>query len=244
MASELYLFQYNGTYYGFTPTVLSKTLNTITYSPAIITRSNLTITSNLAKSPVTFKFERSHSFAKLLLQELPETPILVTIYRNSSQYWKGRVLEVTANPLTIEITCDSIFSTLARGGVSPKIQLQCRYTLYSTNCGVTKEAYTAAYTVSGISGKTITITPITQTNGYFTNGIAAINGQQRNIVLHSGNNLTLTASFIGTQSGTLTLYPGCKLTKDDCNTKFNNLLNFGGFPYIPKRNSFGTPGAL
>jgi Uncharacterized conserved protein len=32
------------------------------------------------------------------------------------------------------------------------------------------------------------------------------------------------------------LYPGCRRTVEDCETKFSNKINFGGFPYIPNRN--------
>jgi hypothetical protein len=34
----------------------------------------------------------------------------------------------------------------------------------------------------------------------------------------------------------LTLYPGCDHLKATCLAKFDNLPNYGGFPYIPARN--------
>lgn len=34
----------------------------------------------------------------------------------------------------------------------------------------------------------------------------------------------------------VTLFPGCSHTRLDCQNKFNNLANFGGFPYIPDQN--------
>jgi hypothetical protein len=32
---------------------------------------------------------------------------------------------------------------------------------------------------------------------------------------------------------TFTAYPGCDKTQNTCTSKFNNLVNFGGFPYVP-----------
>jgi len=69
--------------------------------------------------------------------------------------------------------------------------------------------------------------------------IGRITGVRRSIVAHSGANLTLTRPVpefaVGSQ---IRLYPGCDHTKGTCNTKFNNLDNFGGFPWIPIRNPF------
>jgi hypothetical protein len=38
--------------------------------------------------------------------------------------------------------------------------------------------------------------------------------------------------------------PGCDLRRDTCAGRFNNLLNFGGFPDIPGRNPFGGTGII
>jgi hypothetical protein len=41
---------------------------------------------------------------------------------------------------------------------------------------------------------------------------------------------------------TISAFPGCRRTIDDCVNKFNNLDNFGGFPHSPGRNPFdGQP---
>jgi uncharacterized phage protein (TIGR02218 family) len=32
---------------------------------------------------------------------------------------------------------------------------------------------------------------------------------------------------------TFTVYPGCDKTQATCTSKFSNLINFGGFPYVP-----------
>ena len=36
--------------------------------------------------------------------------------------------------------------------------------------------------------------------------------------------------------GFITLSRGCSKTVSDCKNKFNNISNYGGFPYIPAKN--------
>ena len=37
-----------------------------------------------------------------------------------------------------------------------------------------------------------------------------------------------------------TVYPGCSHNTTDCDTVFDNLDNYGGFPYLPSENPFGN----
>jgi hypothetical protein len=34
------------------------------------------------------------------------------------------------------------------------------------------------------------------------------------------------------------IYPGCDRTKETCNDKFSNILNYGGFAWIPAKSPF------
>jgi len=241
--SELYLFENNNTYRGFTPTVFSKIHLGITYVPTIIIRSGMNIIDNFAKSPVNFRFDRTHSYARELLLNLPETPISVTIYRNSLPYWKGTVLEVKANPLTIEVSCDSLYTTLQKGGLPVRTSLLCRHTLYGADCGVIKESYKTSASVIGLSGRSFSVASISNPDGYFSRGMAEINGQTRSILEQIGQSILLSSPFVGVQSGTLNLYPGCDLTQANCIT-FNNLKRMGAEPYLAPVNPFSSTGAL
>jgi hypothetical protein len=40
-------------------------------------------------------------------------------------------------------------------------------------------------------------------------------------------------------SQTVNLYPGCNKSMDHCINRFDNILNYGGFPWIPGKNPFG-----
>lgn len=240
---ELYLFNDNGVLHAFTPTILSKSLSGITYQPTIITRNNITITDNFAKSPVTLSFERSHSYAKELLANLPEKPISVTIYRNSLTYWRGRVTEVKlSKSSSIDITCDSIYSSQRNSGRLLRISPQCRHILYSPDCGVLENDWKVSYTVTA-SSSSISILAITQPSGYFTAGKARMGGQERFILDHTGTNILLIQPFQGVLTGIIDLFPGCALTESAC-LGFNNLPNHLGFSRLPGKNPFSATGLL
>jgi hypothetical protein len=79
-----------------------------------------------------------------------------------------------------------------------------------------------------------------RTDGYYDNG---------QIVFTSGPNAGLTKAvkqyfgrtfffnsplpFMPNAGDTFTAYPGCDKTQNTCTSRFNNLANFGGFPYVP-----------
>jgi hypothetical protein len=243
--TELYKFT-GSTTYGFTPHILSKSFESVTYAPTIVKRSAINIEDNFAKNNVSFSFLRTHFYAKELLIELPETPVLVNIYRTSdatyAPYWSGRVIGATLRGIHIEIHCDSIYSKLRRGGLSPKVGLLCRHALYSENCGVSQGLWGVSYSVD-ISSTEVAVSGLAEPAGYYNNGIAVIAGQQRRIVTNTTTHIYLSAPFSRSLSGTVTLYPGCALTETAC-TGFNNLDNFGGFSRLPQKNPFSNTGLL
>lgn len=241
--SEVYQFIDNGEYHCFTPQTVDETVNTILYYTTIISRSAIHLSESFAKTSVQFFFERTHTYAKNLLLNQPEYPIIVTIFRNGNVYWKGTVIGTEIDNQKITIACDSKFTTLTKNSQQAKMMLTCRHALYSANCGVIQENWVNNYSVTGISTNQFTVAGITQPTGYFNNGIAVINGQNRSILKQVGTQITLVTPFTNVQSGILKLYPGCKLTESAC-SGFNNLANFGGFARMPTKNPFSATGLL
>lgn len=43
-----------------------------------------------------------------------------------------------------------------------------------------------------------------------------------------------------TEGDVVSLYPGCDRSPTICDEKFDNLDNFGGFPFMPGESPFGT----
>ena len=85
-------------------------------------------------------------------------------------------------------------------------------------------AFFAKRTIGGII--TATITGLTGANTGYSRTIAN---------LGNGSQIGLFKAFLFTIAigDTFTLLPGCDHTTGTCSASFQNLLRFGGFPYIP-----------
>jgi hypothetical protein len=81
-------------------------------------------------------------------------------------------------------------------------------------------------------------------DGYFVGGmLRAPEGTLSYIIGHVGSSITvqrlsydLVSSIADGFPFNITLYPGCSHDRATCNSKFNNLLNYGGFDFIPVKN--------
>lgn len=231
---ELYSFEVEGTTHRFTPELEAVVYSASTFNPKAIKRGSLTLTSNFAKSLLSFTYPRTDAFARQLINYFPETPTPVKIYRNGTLFWQGRVIDIIGTTSEIEVRCDSIYTTLRNAGMPKRITTQCRHILYSEDCGLVKESWMTAYSVTGINSSSFTVSGLAGTPSY-SGGIAAINGQTRGILVHSGSVIQINHNFSGIQTGTLTLFRGCALTKIDC-MNFANFDNYGGFEYLPLRS--------
>lgn len=68
-------------------------------------------------------------------------------------------------------------------------------------------------------------------------------GDQRLVTHSNGNNLFVYVPFFeGTalEGHNVTCYAGCDHSLDACKSKFDNVINYGGFPAVPKINIFQT----
>ena len=229
-----------------------------TWEPVPIDSSEITQSNEMAKDAVKLIIPSDNSFARLFLGGVPEQITSITIFRGDGAeeefeyYWKGRVAgaSVTGDMVTLE--CENIFTSMRRPGLRARYQKNCRHALYRRGCSLNDYDFAAAGVATSASGFLVTIQDLIDssiTDGYFTGGmIETGDGFLRYITNHSGTTLTLIRPFqaledeVNGSAGTanVTLYPGCDHTRNTCKDKFNNLNNFGGFPWIPGKNPFSN----
>tara|TARA_R110000737_G_scaffold47134_6_gene67070 strand:+ start:6874 stop:7704 length:831 start_codon:yes stop_codon:yes gene_type:complete len=123
----------------------------------------------------------------------------------------------------------------------------CNRVLYDDQCQVddTSASFrlsTAA--VTAVSGNTITVTGA-DANGdnYYTGGfVETSSSDDRRLILdQTGTVLTLLLPFTTSPIGTnVTVFAGCDHSISTCKSKFNNVVNFGGFAWVPSKNVFAT----
>lgn len=250
----LYLFDDGITENRFTsdPVNLTKMAETWLKSP--VSHGDLEQTGSIEKAAVDLEFSNTDTFARTFLA--PASAITtVTIWRGHHTdltethrvVWKGRVVGAKASGQKIVISVESVFTSLRRPGCRSRMQSTCRFSVYHNGCNLDRADFEEAGTVSDVSGLVLTITEAASApaNDYKA-GMVGYNGAFGWIENHTGDQITLTLPIPGLAEAVaigptaVTLYPGCNLTIERCNDRFDNKLNNGSFPYIPHKNPFGT----
>lgn len=120
-------------------------------------------------------------------------------------------------------------------------QSQCIHALFSSGCTVKSATYRVAGTVSGVGADGGISGGLTQADGYFQMGAIKFTsganvGLTRTVKTFIGHVVYLTKAFPYpiTPGDAFTITPGCDhLRTGDCKNKFNNVVNFKGFEFIP-----------
>lgn len=265
----LYLFIYGGDegdsptplYYGYTDAEQAITYDGFTYSPVPVARDAIASTGNLDKVALTVRFPRDIEFAEDF-RVYPPTQITTLIIRQGHLSdadsppeflvcWTGRVLSLGREADQCVVTGEPIASSLRRPGLRRHYQIGCPHALYSQGtgmCNASKAAGTVVGTVASISGTTVTLNAgwngILDPSKFVTGQIEWTNtsGQMeiRRILWISGNTLALGGvlrDLVATMAINVIL--GCNHQTNDCQFVHNNILNFGGFPWIPSKNPIG-----
>lgn len=220
-----------------------------TYTPLASGRDgDMTVSSEPNKTDITVVLPIGNAVSQLFLAGAPEQVVSLTVFRylygadTPEIYWKGRVVSASWEEGQANLSCESIFTSIKRTGLRARYQRGCRHALYNHGCGLNMAAFGVAGTVAaiGVSLKTVSVSAAASRDaGYFSAGMIRARGVLRFVLLHSAANLTIVSPIPGLAVGdAVTLYPGCDHGRITCRDKFNNILNYGGFPWIPTDNPF------
>ena len=179
--------------------------------------------------------------------------ILISVFHEGDSEsivaWSGTVVNVDFRETSANIICESIITTIRKPLLRRNYQISCPHTLYSTGwglCNVDEDDFDNTVSNFTLSNENRTITHSdfnTLGSTYLTLGYAVFNNgsilQYRDIIGHTDGSIIINFPFEGLEvTDDITVYPGCNKTMDTCRDKFNNLDNYGGFKYIPKKNPF------
>lgn len=106
-------------------------------------------------------------------------------------------------------------------------------------CGIVKATYTSTDTIAGgTTTQLLVLVTGTSTNIRVGSLVTFSDGQQRWITVWNAGTKTATldSPLPSVPSGTVSIAKGCLKTKADCNTTYTNLVRFGGFPAIPRKD--------
>lgn len=257
MRAELYKIVDDGVTFTITSFDEPYEYNGDVYTPYKVSRNEIEAKSETIKSSIDVSIPLDTELAKRYLTLQFDSVISLTIFTVIddivSVAFKGRLSIIKPDVASLKLTFESLYSTLKRTGLNRLYQRSCSYVLYSDGCSINKESMKISGHISSVaSDKTYAVVDQASSypNGYFTGGMFEFNGERRLIIKHIGPTLTFIRPFPNLVSDSTNtnndcfIYPGCDRTKETCKNKFNNINNFGGFPFIPLVNPHGAKAIL
>lgn len=236
--------------YLYTSSDKAEIINGETYLPIAIKRSNVKAGTqdddNLSldlELPFDIEVIRDYAYA--------QTPPKLTleVYRQQlgnslawSLFWRGIVRGFNVSGRTAKVQVPSIFS-LALQGEIPNVYFQtpCNHVLYDARCAVPRDDHRFLAYIQAVAGVAITLTSEPAAPHILAAGeiVNLRNGERRLVLDNEGSAVSIGYPFVDLRPGDqVELVKGCDHSLAECKAKFNNVINFGGFPYIPSDNPF------
>lgn len=163
-------------------------------------------------------------------------------YNDTLLLWTGLTLSWSISGREAKLSVPSLFNWLLSGLCPPpKYQAPCNHVLYDTRCSVDPTSYEHETTVSSITGNSIVLASNPFADGLCDGGEMDFvsGGERRMIISNTGTTFTVSSNFAGlSTSDTVKIRQGCDHSFTTCKSKFNNGINFGGFPLVPGKNPF------
>ncbi len=265
---ELYQFTYGpgaNDYHAYTDGSAQVLHNGITYDPLPISRTNIRTRGKLEANEIRVTVPATSQIANLFriyppgqIVTLrvrqghvpnPDDPSSWALGENFPVAWMGRVLEAQRDENKAVLTCEAVSASMKRPGLRRHYQWPCPLVLYGTRCRADKAAASATATVSGATGNRITLVEPWGLSGIapekYIGGLAEWSGAagtERRTILRVEGTATLVLSgpvLTLAANDPVTVILGCNHALDDCENLHNNVVNYGGQPFIPTVNPVG-----
>lgn len=250
--------------YAFTDAEESITRDGITYQPIAIDRTAVEVSGSLDRVALTVKMQKGTALDEFFLM-YPQTQVMNLIVFEGHDgdsteelldwpsVWNGRVVNCVDTDYELELTGEPLMTALRRPGLRRHYQRHCPHALYGPQCQAVKAAAGQTRAAASVSTGTITLATALSTvpaRTKFAGGLVewtAPGGVKhvRAIVSVSTNGLqVVTRGRIRSAdlpaNTNVTCYLGCGRTTTDCSNLHNNIVNYGGQPWIPNENPLST----
>ncbi|WP_147654008.1 DUF2163 domain-containing protein [Vulcaniibacterium gelatinicum] len=250
---ELYAFDGTSGTFRLTPHEFDVEIGGQRYERCPLERSALALGAEAAKSVLELKLPPDHALVRHLLQaslsgEATAVRLLTAQRAGGGDYWwiagtrwMGRVLGVEVADDAARIRCESAQVSLKRIGLRRLYSRGCSHVLYSAACGATP--ISASALVSNSNGRNVDLdggVPSSVNGGLAGGWLQTPAGARHMIVSEFGSGIELLYP-VAIEAGTeVLLTVGCDHSTATCAARFDNLANYGGFPFIPTKNPFST----
>ena len=250
---HLYRFARGGqeALYTSRPEPITRTVAGVTgteWAPQAIAHSRIPDTDQAFRAEVKVRLPLSDPWAFSLVGAVEFEPVTVAIWRGflndtSNELvpiFRGQVLGVQPQEGgLIELSCMTDIAAMQRKGLSAVMQRPCRHSVYGRGCGLVLSEWQTAGAVLSVAGAQVAVEGAdAQPDGFYRGGVFSWDGRLAMIMGHAGEALTLAGVVPGLSAASAEgpvealIAPGCQLTREVCASRFNNINNFGGFPWI------------
>lgn len=256
--ATLYLFQWgtaSASVFAYTDSDVPITHDGITYEPTVIGRAGIEASGSLDGKALEIDITPKASLVRMYADFPPSVKVGLRIMQGHltdtdadfRAIWTGVVKNVNREPSYAKIIGEPLDSLLARPGLKRYYMYGCPYVLYNERtCRANPETHKKLLTPIFIGGNFIrfsagwegSVAREKYIGGYVQWTDSQGNTQIRTAIdfgateneIIIGNTRNLAA---GQQ---LAFYVGCQRNEEDCRTLHNNIVNYGGQPYIPLEN--------
>lgn len=251
---ELYEFTRGAQRYTYTSNARDILFTSAVFKAIPMERTNLEYSGELGRAGIKVTLPRDTPFVAEYLVSPPSEVTTLTIFRKhrgapdseAIVIWMGRMLSLAWEDSTVNLSCEPVFTSIQRLGLRRQYSRTCSHVLYGPKCTVNNTAFKYEGQVIGLSSNLVSVAAI-DTNGdnYYAGGYLEWDYQGRvekkMILRQIGATLTLAGLPVGLTGGNnVRAFPGCDHSLSTCSAKYNNKLNYGGFPWIPSKNPFAS----
>ena len=253
---ELYEFIFGGSATRFTSFNQDINFAGNDYTSTQISRSATKSSTQDTQGQVTITVPIDNPIAQLFIATVPGKVGSVRILRGHANdateetllLFDGFVANVTLDgELEAKILCNPSTKIFKRSGPRFSFLGMCNHILYDERCKVDISLFTFTGLVSAQVGNDITVNGAGAVGlaDHFVAGFARFpsggTDDARMILQQAGDVMTLLLPFsipvVGSQ---IDLFAGCDHTLATCDSKFAAVPDYGGFPFVPRKNPFNT----
>ena len=251
---ELYTFDRVGiTFWRYTSADEDQTYSGQIYEAVPMKSGEIEQSQDVVRNTITITMPISTDFVQQFIQSPPTDIFNFTLRRIHADDIDGDVVALYIGKVTnidfkeniAEITIEPVLSSFGRPTLRRLYQAGCPHVLYGAQCAASSSTFRVEGVITTVSGVDISANEFSSyADQYFAGGFVEllVSGvyNKRFITSHVGSTLTLNLPLTGAVTGlTLRAYPGCRHNVTDCHDKFNNIVNYGGQPFIPSKNPMG-----
>ena len=246
--AELYhIWRDGGEHWRYTSGDVTVTYDGEDYEPATLERSQVKYDSKL--DIVTMEIRAAY-LTDAVLQYIAVNPLevlwvsVMKIHRDQDPLevdvvFIGQIKNVSFKGAQAKVACVGFEQFLKKTIPRWRYQLTCNHILFDNYCSLTKVDYKIEAVITLNETETIlsSATFALQDDGYFIGGEVVFGVEARTITAHVGTDITLIYRMENLENGnTVEAYPGCDRRIETCRDTFDNIVNYLGFPFLPKEN--------